>query len=80
MASNQLYVGNLPRDVTDIAVRDMFENAGVDIAKVTLKPGFAFVECSKPDGISASITALKGGTFLVTHLCHVRYRLLLFYI
>ncbi len=65
----RLYVGNLPFDTTEDAIREMFAQSGT-VASVTLikdratgySKGFAFVEMSSQSEAQAAIQALNGRT------------------
>jgi RNA recognition motif-containing protein len=66
----KLYVGNLPFDATEQAIRDLFAQSGT-VASVALikdrdtgqSKGFAFVEMSSQKEAQAAISRLNGQNF-----------------
>jgi cold-inducible RNA-binding protein len=65
--TNKLFVGNLPSDVTENDLQDLFAQHGPvsDVHLVTDREtgrprGFAFITMSAQDGASAAIQALDG--------------------
>lgn len=67
--AKKLYVGNLPYQVTDQELRDLFSEAGEvsDVAVVTDRytgqsKGFGFVEMATDEGATAAIERLNGST------------------
>lgn len=68
---NRLYVGNLPYDADEDAIRTAFTEAGASVGRVhipldreTQRPrGFAFVEVASEQEVAQVIAALDGSTF-----------------
>lgn len=60
--SNKLYIGNLPRDVNEGTLREIFESeAGVLPNSILVKKGgYAFVECSDAASAEQAIQKLNG--------------------
>lgn len=65
----KLYVGNLPFDQSEDAVRDMFAQSGTVVSVVLIKDrstgssrGFGFVEMGSQSEAEAAIKALNGKT------------------
>ncbi|KAH8010149.1 hypothetical protein HPB51_025420 [Rhipicephalus microplus] len=67
---NKLYIGNLPADVNEGSIRELFhQQTGVVPKSVLLKKGgYAFVECSDDLVISKAIEALNGHSFMGSQL------------
>lgn len=66
---SKLYVGNLPTDITEGALRQLFSDHGVSTTNVLLKRGgYAFVDCLDQAALDKAIEELNG-TFLVCHTC-----------
>jgi RNA recognition motif-containing protein len=68
--SKKLYVGNLPYDVTEQALRDLFAQVGevVSVAIITDRDtgrprGFGFVEMADQAAAQKAISQLNGKTF-----------------
>ncbi|KAH7965757.1 hypothetical protein HPB49_010422 [Dermacentor silvarum] len=66
---NKLYIGNLPADVNEGSIRELFhEQTGAVPKSVLLKKGgYAFVECADDLVISKAIEALNGKTSCPWH-------------
>lgn len=65
--AKKLYVGNLPFNLTDDELRDMFSEYGAVESATIIKDkfsgrskGFGFVEMASDDEAQAAITALNG--------------------
>ncbi len=63
----KLYVGNLPYDTTEEAIREMFAQAGTVVSVALIKDratgeskGFGFVEMSSQKEAQAAISSLNG--------------------
>ncbi|XP_050043127.2 insulin-like growth factor 2 mRNA-binding protein 1 isoform X1 [Dermacentor andersoni] len=67
---NKLYIGNLPADVNEGSIRELFhEQTGAVPKSVLLKKGgYAFVECADDLVISKAIEALNGHSFMGSQL------------
>lgn len=68
--SKKLYIGNLPYNITETALREMFAPVGaVDSVSIitdrdTGRPkGFAFVEMTDDDAAKQAISQINGKTF-----------------
>ncbi|MFK7742402.1 MAG: RNA recognition motif domain-containing protein [Planctomycetota bacterium] len=67
----RLYVGNLPYDVDEDAIRNAFQEAGGAVERVhipldreTQRPrGFAFVELASEEAAQKALEAMNGATF-----------------
>ncbi|KAK8735724.1 hypothetical protein OTU49_005288 [Cherax quadricarinatus] len=58
---SKLYVGNLPTDVNEGTLRQLFSDQGVNTTNVLVKRGgYAFVDCTDQTGIDRAIEALNG--------------------
>lgn len=58
---SKLYVGNLPSDVTESTLRDLFTEHGVTTSSVLVKRGgYAFIDCSDPTEIDHAVSSLNG--------------------
>ncbi|MEP7288699.1 MAG: RNA-binding protein [Chloroflexota bacterium] len=67
--NKKLYVGNLPYSVTEIELRDLFEQAGAVLDAAVImdretgrSKGFGFVEMETEDEAGKAITQLNGHT------------------
>lgn len=65
----KLYVGNLPFDTTEQAIREMFAQAGTVVSVALIKDratgnskGFAFVEMSSQKEAQTAISTINGRT------------------
>lgn len=70
MPMNKLYIGNLPADVNEGSLRELFhEQAGV-LPKTVLvkKGGYAFVECNDQPAADKAIETLNGKLSLISQL------------
>ena len=63
----KLYVGNLPFDITEEAIREMFAQSGTVVSVALIKDratgnskGFGFVEMSSQKEAQAAISSLNG--------------------
>lgn len=61
---NKLYIGNLPADVNEGSIRELFHEHTGAVPKSVLvkKGGYAFVECADDETISKAIETLNGET------------------
>lgn len=58
---SKLYVGNLPTDVNEGTLRQLFSEQGVSATNVLVKRGgYAFVDCQDQTGIDRAIQELNG--------------------
>ena len=58
---SKLYVGNLPTDVTETTLRDLFAEKGVSTSTVLVKRGgYAFIDCTEPSEIDRAVSELNG--------------------
>lgn len=58
---SKLYVGNLPTDVNEGTLRQLFSEQGVNATNVLVKRGgYAFVDCQDQTGIDRAIQELNG--------------------
>ncbi len=72
----KLYVGNIPYSTTEEELRAFFEQAGLQVASVTLirdrmtgnPKGFGFVETNSEDEARAAIEKLNGQSFMGRNL------------
>ena len=68
--ASKLFVGNLPRSVTDATLADLVTNAGFQIASAVVirdkmtgdSRGFGFVELAEGQDLQAAIRGLEGAT------------------
>ncbi|KAK8766295.1 hypothetical protein V5799_006923 [Amblyomma americanum] len=67
---NKLYIGNLPADVNEGSIRELFHEQTGAIPKSVLvkKGGYAFVECADELTISKAIETLNGHSFMGSQL------------
>ncbi|KAL3186585.1 hypothetical protein MRX96_027397 [Rhipicephalus microplus] len=67
---NKLYIGNIPADVNEGSIRELFhQQTGVVPKSMLLKKGgYAFVECSDNLVISKAIEALNRRSFMGSQL------------
>jgi splicing factor, arginine/serine-rich 1 len=67
MSGRIIYVGNLPLDVTERELEDLFRKYGhvasIDLKLPTRPPGFAFIEFDHPDDASAAVRGRDGYDF-----------------
>lgn len=62
---SKLYVGNLPTDVNEGTLRQLFTDQGLKTTNVLVKRGgYAFVDCPDQTGIDRAIEELNGYTFM----------------
>ncbi|XP_063839744.1 serine-arginine protein 55-like [Scylla paramamosain] len=62
---SKLYVGNLPTDVNEGTLRQLFSEQGVSATNVLVKRGgYAFVDCQDQTGIDRAIQELNGYSFM----------------
>ncbi|XP_069180467.1 insulin-like growth factor 2 mRNA-binding protein 2 isoform X4 [Procambarus clarkii] len=58
---SKLYVGNLPTDVNEGTLRQLFADQGVNTTNVLVKRGgYAFLDCTDQTGIDRAIEVLNG--------------------
>lgn len=58
---SKLYVGNLPTDVNEGTLRQLFTDQGLKTTNVLVKRGgYAFVDCPDQTGIDRAIEELNG--------------------
>ena len=70
---SKLYVGNLPTDVSETALRQLFAEYGVTATNVLVKRGgYAFVDCDDQDTIDKAIEELNGKKSLAYKIPRVR--------
>lgn len=67
---NKLYIGNLPADVNEGSIRELFHEHTGAVPKSVLvkKGGYAFVECADDETISKAIETLNGHLFMGSQL------------
>uniref|UniRef100_A0A2R5LEC5 Putative igf-ii mrna-binding protein imp n=1 Tax=Ornithodoros turicata TaxID=34597 RepID=A0A2R5LEC5_9ACAR len=67
---SKLYIGNLPADVNEGSLRELFhEQTGIVPKSVLVKKGgYAFVECSDQQSVDKVIEALNGHSFMGSQL------------
>lgn len=66
---NKLYVGNLPADVNEGTLRQLFLDKGVNCTNVLVKKGgYAFVDCPDQTTADRAIDSLNGFSFMGTAL------------
>uniref|UniRef100_A0A131XY52 Putative igf-ii mrna-binding protein imp n=1 Tax=Ixodes ricinus TaxID=34613 RepID=A0A131XY52_IXORI len=67
---NKLYIGNLPADVNEGSIRELFhEQTGASPKSVLVKKGgYAFVECADELAVGKAIEALNGHSFMGSQL------------
>jgi len=66
--SNKLYIGNLPFNAEESALRELFETSGATVGSVQIitdretgrSRGFGFVELDSPDQVEAAIESVNG--------------------
>ncbi|XP_064091559.1 insulin-like growth factor 2 mRNA-binding protein 1 isoform X8 [Macrobrachium nipponense] len=62
---SKLYVGNLPADVNEGTLRQLFLDQGLSATNVLVKRGgYAFVDCPDQSGIDRAIEELNGYNFM----------------
>ncbi|XP_066989716.1 insulin-like growth factor 2 mRNA-binding protein 1 isoform X1 [Macrobrachium rosenbergii] len=62
---SKLYVGNLPADVNEGTLRQLFLDQGLNATNVLVKRGgYAFVDCPDQSGIDRAIEELNGYNFM----------------
>lgn len=62
---SKLYVGNLPNDVTESTLRELFAEHGVTASNVLVKRGgYAFIDCAEPSEIDSAVNSLNGECLL----------------
>ena len=58
---SKLYVGNLPNDVNEETLRNLFADHGVSTTSILVKRGgYAFIDCADPTEIDRAVDTLNG--------------------
>uniref|UniRef100_T1JD27 RRM domain-containing protein n=1 Tax=Strigamia maritima TaxID=126957 RepID=T1JD27_STRMM len=66
---NKLYIGNLPADVNEGTLRQLFLDKGINCTNVLVKKGgYAFVDCPDQTTADRAIDSLNGYSFMGTAL------------
>ncbi|XP_043289055.1 insulin-like growth factor 2 mRNA-binding protein 1 [Venturia canescens] len=62
---SKLYVGNLPSDCNEAALRQLFQGHNLSCTTILVKRGgYAFVDCSDQSTADRAIDKLNGYTYL----------------
>ena len=62
---SKLYVGNLPADANEAALRQLLQEHGVSVTSVLVKRGgYAFIDCAEQSAIDRAIEKLNGTLLL----------------
>lgn len=72
-AMNKLYIGNLPIEADEAAVRQLFAEQNLTVAEISVKRGgYAFVDFPDQSAADRAIDKLHGEYFVYPILCKAR--------